>query len=77
MTNILFEQNLTDEQLQQIVDKTILQGDEDGDGKISFEEFVKVKKKNICPSSGKFNSLFFQMVEPTFEEVGPKWTISF
>uniref|UniRef100_A0A7S1KQU8 EF-hand domain-containing protein n=1 Tax=Percolomonas cosmopolitus TaxID=63605 RepID=A0A7S1KQU8_9EUKA len=31
--------NLSDEQLQQIVDKTILEGDLDGDGKISFEEF--------------------------------------
>ena len=31
--------NLNDIQLQQIVDKTILEGDEDKDGKISFEEF--------------------------------------
>ncbi|KAL9644482.1 hypothetical protein ABK040_009348 [Willaertia magna] len=34
--------NLSDVQLQQIVDKTILEADEDGDGKISFEEFGKV-----------------------------------
>ncbi|EFC47888.1 calcineurin regulatory subunit B [Naegleria gruberi] len=33
--------NLSDVQLQQIVDKTILEADEDGDGKISFEEFAK------------------------------------
>jgi len=33
--------NLSDVQLQQIVDKTILEADEDGDGKISFEEFSK------------------------------------
>jgi len=34
--------NLTDDQLQQIVDKSMLEGDTDGDGKISFEEFVKM-----------------------------------
>jgi len=34
--------NLTDVQLQQIVDKSVLEGDTDGDGKISFEEFVKM-----------------------------------
>jgi len=32
--------NLKDVQLQQIVDKTILIADRDGDGKISFEEFA-------------------------------------
>lgn len=31
--------NLKDAQLQQIVDKTIMEADLDGDGKISFEEF--------------------------------------
>lgn len=31
--------NLKDQQLQQIVDKTIVGADKDGDGKISFEEF--------------------------------------
>jgi len=34
--------NLTDIQLQQIVDKTIIDADEDKDGKISFEEFKKI-----------------------------------
>ncbi|ELR25529.1 deoxyribosephosphate aldolase [Acanthamoeba castellanii str. Neff] len=34
--------NLTDAQLQNIVDKTILEADEDKDGKISYEEFVKL-----------------------------------
>eukprot|EP00164_Ancoracysta_twista_P002387 GFYU01003162.1.p2 GENE.GFYU01003162.1~~GFYU01003162.1.p2 ORF type:complete len:180 (+),score=67.82 GFYU01003162.1:34-573(+) len=34
--------NLSDPQLQQIVDKTILEADEDEDGKISFEEFSKL-----------------------------------
>ncbi|KAK5070962.1 Calcineurin subunit B [Lithohypha guttulata] len=31
--------NLKDQQLQQIVDKTVMEADKDGDGKISFEEF--------------------------------------
>ncbi|XP_040568596.1 calcineurin subunit B type 1 [Lepeophtheirus salmonis] len=34
--------NLTDQQLQQIVDKTIIYLDKDNDGKISFEEFCSV-----------------------------------
>ncbi|OQV25169.1 Calcineurin subunit B type 1 [Hypsibius exemplaris] len=34
--------NLKDLQLQQIVDKTIMYADKDGDGKISFEEFCAV-----------------------------------
>ena len=32
--------NLKDQQLQQIVDKTIMEADKDGDGKISFQEFA-------------------------------------
>lgn len=36
--------NLTDEQLQQVVDKTIIEADKDGDGKISFEEFKSIVK---------------------------------
>ncbi|KZS97914.1 calcium/calmodulin-dependent protein phosphatase [Sistotremastrum niveocremeum HHB9708] len=31
--------NLKDQQLQQIVDKTIMEADKDGDGKLSFQEF--------------------------------------
>eukprot|EP00824_Muranothrix_gubernata_P001690 TRINITY_DN11975_c0_g1_i1.p1 TRINITY_DN11975_c0_g1~~TRINITY_DN11975_c0_g1_i1.p1 ORF type:complete len:202 (-),score=57.55 TRINITY_DN11975_c0_g1_i1:78-611(-) len=34
--------NLTDVQLQQIVDKTILEADLDKDGRISFDEFSKI-----------------------------------
>lgn len=34
--------NLKDQQLQQIVDKTIMEADQDKDGKISFEEFTKM-----------------------------------
>ena len=40
--------NLTDKQLQQIVDKTILYADKDGDGKISYEEFVPVREMHTC-----------------------------
>jgi serine/threonine-protein phosphatase 2B regulatory subunit len=34
--------NLKDMQLQQIVDKTMMEADMDGDGKISFEEFTRM-----------------------------------
>ncbi|KIR26247.1 calcineurin subunit B [Cryptococcus deuterogattii 99/473] len=34
--------NLKDQQLQQIVDKTIMEADKDGDGKLSFEEFTQM-----------------------------------
>ncbi|SPN97235.1 probable Calcineurin subunit B [Cephalotrichum gorgonifer] len=34
--------NLKDQQLQQIVDKTIMEADLDNDGKISFEEFKRM-----------------------------------
>jgi serine/threonine-protein phosphatase 2B regulatory subunit len=34
--------NLKDQQLQQIVDKTIMEADLDNDGKISFEEFTRM-----------------------------------
>ena len=34
--------NLSEKQLQEIVDKTILYSDKDGDGKISYEEFCDV-----------------------------------
>ena len=34
--------NLKDSQLQQIVDKTIMFHDKDGDGRISFAEFSEV-----------------------------------
>ncbi len=34
--------NLSDVQLQQLVDRTIAQSDDDGDGMLSFDEFQKV-----------------------------------
>ena len=40
--------NLSDKQLQEIVDKTILYADKDGDGKISFDEFCDVREIIVC-----------------------------
>lgn len=42
--------NLTEKQLQEIVDKTILYADKDGDGKISFDEFCDVVGSMDVPS---------------------------
>lgn len=42
MLKMMVGSNLKDSQLQQIVDKTIMEADLDGDGKVSFEEFVKM-----------------------------------
>ena len=42
--------NLTNSQLQQIVDRTILYLDKDADGKISYEEFRALVKKNASLS---------------------------
>ncbi|XP_053445273.1 calcineurin subunit B type 1-like [Nycticebus coucang] len=39
---MMVRNNLKDTQLQQIVDKTIINADKDGDGRISFEEFCAV-----------------------------------
>lgn len=39
---VMVGDNLQDTQLQQIVDKTIIYADEDGDGRVSFDEFCKV-----------------------------------
>ncbi|KAJ3496125.1 hypothetical protein NLG97_g2893 [Lecanicillium saksenae] len=53
--------NLKDQQLQQIVDKTIMEADLDGDGKISFEEFTKMVENTDVSMSmtlGKFSFLY-------------------
>eukprot|EP01013_Petalomonas_cantuscygni_P008672 TRINITY_DN2140_c0_g1_i1.p1 TRINITY_DN2140_c0_g1~~TRINITY_DN2140_c0_g1_i1.p1 ORF type:complete len:177 (+),score=33.33 TRINITY_DN2140_c0_g1_i1:238-768(+) len=39
--HVMVGANLTDQQLQQVVDKTILEADTDKDGLISFEEFER------------------------------------
>ncbi|KAJ4470052.1 calcium/calmodulin-dependent protein phosphatase [Lentinula lateritia] len=43
--------NLKDQQLQQIVDKTIMEADKDGDGKLDFEEFAMMvsNTKRVVP----------------------------
>ena len=42
--------NLKDVQLQQIVDKTIIYADKDGDGMVSFDEFCAVRSSQSPPS---------------------------
>lgn len=39
--------NLKDGQLQQIVDKTIMEADQDGDGKLSFDEFAQMVANTV------------------------------
>eukprot|EP00056_Hartaetosiga_gracilis_P017061 m.6405 g.6405 ORF g.6405 m.6405 type:complete len:175 (+) comp5189_c0_seq1:157-681(+) len=39
---VMVGNNLKDKQLQQIVDKTIIYADKDGDGRVSFKEFCDV-----------------------------------
>jgi len=45
--------NLNDVQLQQLVDRTILQGDKDKDGKLSYSEFVDMVKETDIESKLK------------------------
>ncbi|EEB08631.1 calcineurin regulatory subunit [Schizosaccharomyces japonicus yFS275] len=49
--------NLRDDQLQQIVDKTIMEVDEDKDGKISFAEFKKIISGTDVASSMTVGSI--------------------
>jgi len=48
--------NLKDMQLQQIVDKTIMEADQDGDGKISFEEFTRMVENTDVSNSMTLDS---------------------
>ncbi|KAF9509857.1 hypothetical protein BS47DRAFT_1377514 [Hydnum rufescens UP504] len=50
--------NLKDSQLQQIVDKTIMEADKDGDGKLSFEEFTNVVAKTDIAKQMTLEDLF-------------------
>ena len=52
---IMVGSNLDDEQLQQIVDRTIVENDSDGDGRLSFEEF-----KNAIETTEVAKSLTLQ-----------------
>ena len=62
--------NLKEVQLQQIVDKTIIQFDTDGDGKISYEEFCNVSLRNLnfvdCVTV-KTNVVIFARIMCNFE----------
>ena len=68
--------NLKDVQLQQIVDKTIMEADKDQDGRISFEEFTDMVENTdvslsmtlsmLKPSSSLSISLFCHLVKLTF-----------
>lgn len=51
--------NLKDQQLQQIVDKTIMEADLDHDGKISFEEFTKMVENTDVSMSMTLGAFFF------------------
>ena len=50
--------NLKDQQLQQIVDKTIMEADLDRDGKISFEEFAKMVENTDVSMSMTLGTVF-------------------
>uniref|UniRef100_A0A3Q2PIB0 Calcineurin subunit B type 1-like n=1 Tax=Fundulus heteroclitus TaxID=8078 RepID=A0A3Q2PIB0_FUNHE len=43
--------NLQDAELQQVVDKTILRADRDGDGRVSFQEFCTVSRQRFWSRS--------------------------
>lgn len=49
--------NLQDEELQQIVDKTMMEADVDGDGRLSFEEFRNAVDSTTVVSALTLNSL--------------------
>ena len=48
--------NLTEEQLQEIVDRTILEGDLDKDGKLSFQEF-----SSLAEGTDVWNKMFINI----------------
>jgi len=50
--------NLKEQQLQQIVDKTIMEADTDGDGKLSFEEFKQVVANTDIAKQMTLEALF-------------------
>lgn len=69
--------NLKDVQLQQIVDKTIMEADKDRDGKISFEEFTDMVE-NTDVSLSMTLSMFpgwLARLEECSGEVGLRLTV--
>ncbi|XP_035975186.1 calcineurin subunit B type 1 isoform X2 [Halichoerus grypus] len=57
--------NLKDTQLQQIVDKTIINADKDGDGRISFEEFCALPSPPVLPGALDLLLLWAFVPSPT------------
>ncbi|KAK6462062.1 protein phosphatase, calcineurin B [Scheffersomyces coipomensis] len=49
--------NLSPNELQQVVDRTIIENDKDGDGKLSFEEFLNAIESTNISSSLTINSV--------------------
>lgn len=49
--------NLQDEELQQIVDKTMLEADKDGDGRLSFDEFKNAVDSTSVASALTLNNI--------------------
>ena len=72
--------NLTETQLQQIVDKTILFADKDGDGKISFEEFcdvvgnTEVHKKMVVDVWSNSSETFYLRIQQRTNSILKKQT---
>lgn len=59
--------NLKDNQLQQIVDKTIMEADKDGDGKISFEEFKRMVENTDVSMSMTLGMFFLLTPSSPFQ----------
>lgn len=59
--------NLKDQQLQQIVDKTIMEADLDKDGKISFEEFTKMVENTDVSMSMTLGEFFLPLL-PVYDQ---------
>lgn len=66
--------NLKDQQLQQIVDKTIMEADTDHDGKISFEEFKKMVENTDVSMS---MTLGMWTNSTVVKSIANKWQINF
>ena len=66
--------NLKDQQLQQIVDKTIMEADLDKDGKISFEEFTKMVENTDVSMSMTLGKSFLSLSSSLFAFYhSPSW----
>ena len=55
--------NLKDSQLQQIVDKTIMEADKDGDGKLSFDEFVQMVSNTVRSCVGRVVMIMLRIAD--------------